>query len=590
MRKLSLLPALLLGLVLVSRAAPARAGALADVAEPRAWAPVVSEAAAALSAHPELGSPELTRTLGQVNVELAMEPHSQAAVSFVSQLPAELARPGALAALPPEARLAALDAAVAAESARLEARVRELLPKARAGALSKNERVELAAAARRWFYLSPAEGDAAIEAVSRARRARTMLFAGRLAAALEDKRAAGAAAAVAGPELSQFFKGAAVVVAEGRGAAPGTLVRGGLAPYAARALDQAEARAVERGLAPGRVYEAVVAKQEWTFGQLAGRRLRRDLRARGEWTEFVAAASLHAAQKLSAQARPPRQLLAKAAEGDDLRLAIPAWHPLFGKYPSIAHWLADAHGKPDDDSKGLLLFRWRGMPVRASLTLWPALILGGCELAGWFAKIPHLGSPERLALGLATVSLLYASVLAHEFGHSAMAALFGIRTRYLVLNFLGGGAAVTRGYRRALTEAAIALAGPAVSALCGGLLLWAGTLAMGTLAAPVLIIAGYLNLVLAVLNLFPMFPMDGFRVLRGGLTRPLGSYRATKAAAWVSGVGSSLLALDGAFLAAAHQPGGMARLAFGLFFLWGSRVALAHPGTVTIDERPQKRR
>jgi Zn-dependent protease len=87
------------------------------------------------------------------------------------------------------------------------------------------------------------------------------------------------------------------------------------------------------------------------------------------------------------------------------------------------------------------------------------------------------------------------------------------------------------------------------------------------------------------MNMFPFFPMDGARVLRAGLTRLVGSYRATKVTGWLSFAMSSLLVYNGLFLFTSHQPGGIMRIAFGLFFAMASRAMTVHPGTVTIDER-----
>ena len=283
------------------------------------------------------------------------------------------------------------------------------------------------------------------------------------------------------------------------------------------------------------------------------------------------------------------RVLASAAEGDDLRLAIPAWHPLFGRYPSIAHWLADAHGPAvEPANKNIPLFTAFGVPVSAKRSFLPAFALVAYQFGMYFfAAHRGLGLPVGMAEGVAAAALLYATVLAHEYGHLLAARAFGIRTLHIVLNFMGGGAAVVRGFRQALPEFVIALAGPVVSALAGVAFFAAALAFPGTLAAGIFSLIGGLNFLLAGFNLLPMFPMDGGRVLRAALTRFFGSYRATRIAAVVSVFASGLLLYSGLHIAltASLWPGLM-RAAAGLFFAFVAVLMSVHPGTVTIDERP----
>lgn len=583
--------AVFLALILAAAAAPSRAAAGASTREIPAWGSAVTQAATMVRVSPALaaGMPALSPMLGRLSLELSLQPRSAAAVSFVSRLPAVAASPAAFAALPLERRLSLLHAAVAAESAALTERAAALEARAKEGPLTQEERTELQGIAERWFYLDDAAAQSVQEAAAQARADATMGRAHAIAADLEPLKEE-KPAAVVNAALAQAFEGAAELAARDRRAPREGLVEQSLAPYMARALDDAEARAQERGVAAGQVYATLLGAHTQVFGKVADRSLFKALRARGEWTEFAAAASLHAADQLNAQA-DAHQLLAKVAETDDLRLAIPAWHPLYGKYPSIAHWLAEVHGKPKDDSKGRRLFTAFGIPVKADRTLIPALAVGAYQMTQLFASAAkgRVAGAPLWAMGLAVVVLLYASVVAHEFGHALSARAFGIRTRHIVLNWLGGGAAVVRGFRQALPEFVIALAGPAVSAVCGGLLMLGAHAAAGTLAAPVLLLAGSLNLMLALYNLMPLFPMDGARVLRAGLTRLLGSYRATRATGFLSLGLSALLAADGLMMFAAHQPGGLMRAGFGLFFMFASKAMAVHPGTVTIDERPAKK-
>jgi Zn-dependent protease len=132
-------------------------------------------------------------------------------------------------------------------------------------------------------------------------------------------------------------------------------------------------------------------------------------------------------------------------------------------------------------------------------------------------------------------------VTAHEFGHALVARRFGVRTQAITLFLFGGVATLEREPPSPRAEIAIALAGPALSAVLGVLgwglfsLLIATT--HGKLWEDVAVIVAYVavaNGVLAVFNLLPSFPMDGGRVLRATLWRIWRSHaRATATATFI---------------------------------------------------------
>lgn len=149
-----------------------------------------------------------------------------------------------------------------------------------------------------------------------------------------------------------------------------------------------------------------------------------------------------------------------------------------------------------------------------------------------------------LAAGLeaaAFIGAVFACVLAHEFGHAAAAAHYGIKTTDITLMIVGGMARLARIPERPIQEFVIAVAGPAVNVLIGSILfallalgslipepsgLFAATMAFGQS----LLIA---NIVLVLFNMLPAFPMDGGRVLRSLLAMQQGQLRATETAARV---------------------------------------------------------
>ncbi len=118
-------------------------------------------------------------------------------------------------------------------------------------------------------------------------------------------------------------------------------------------------------------------------------------------------------------------------------------------------------------------------------------------------------------LGMVTSLLLFASVLLHELGHSYMARRFDLPVRSITLMVFGGVAQIAGEPRSARAEFWIALAGPLVSFLIGAVLYLVEPLVREF--APLLAVVKYLayiNIILAVFNLIPGFPLDGGRVFR----------------------------------------------------------------------------
>ncbi len=154
------------------------------------------------------------------------------------------------------------------------------------------------------------------------------------------------------------------------------------------------------------------------------------------------------------------------------------------------------------------------------------------------------GGLDRLFLMLA----VFGCVLLHELGHALMARQFGIETLDITLLPIGGVARLERMPRAPGAELLIALAGPLVNvAIVMALVLLRGMGLFGGpgVPSPLGLFTDHLlvvNLVLAVFNLIPAFPMDGGRVMRALLSGWLGRVRATSVAA---GIGQILAVVFG---------------------------------------------
>jgi Zn-dependent protease len=124
----------------------------------------------------------------------------------------------------------------------------------------------------------------------------------------------------------------------------------------------------------------------------------------------------------------------------------------------------------------------------------------------------------NLVIGLATTLLLFASVLAHELGHSWVAIRDGIPVKGITLFIFGGLAQIEREPRSPLSEFRIAIAGPLTSLLVAGL--FGGIFLLERQSAFLAEPSFYLmriNFILALFNLIPGFPLDGGRVLRAAV-------------------------------------------------------------------------
>jgi len=161
-------------------------------------------------------------------------------------------------------------------------------------------------------------------------------------------------------------------------------------------------------------------------------------------------------------------------------------------------------------------------------------------------------------MGLVTSLLFFTSVVAHELAHSLVGRANGIPIKSITLFIFGGIARMTREVTKAKSELLMAAAGPACSLAIGGLfaLLWFFTRnTIEPIAVMALWLAG-VNIVLAVFNLIPGFPLDGGRVFRSLLWHFTGNYkRATRVATQMGrGVGYSFI-LSGILIVFLHPFG-----------------------------------
>lgn len=189
---------------------------------------------------------------------------------------------------------------------------------------------------------------------------------------------------------------------------------------------------------------------------------------------------------------------------------------------------------PASSPGSIQLARVLGIPVFVHFSWFIVFGLIAWTLAtGYFPQhYPNLPVTSYWAKGLLASLLFFVSILLHELGHSLVAVRSGIAIRSITLFIFGGVARLERDPPDGRTELRMAAAGPAVSIALAGLFLGAGSLARpGGTAWAVARYLALINLVVAVFNLVPAFPLDGGRLLRGLLWRSMGKARATQVAA-----------------------------------------------------------
>ncbi len=137
------------------------------------------------------------------------------------------------------------------------------------------------------------------------------------------------------------------------------------------------------------------------------------------------------------------------------------------------------------------------------------------------------------------VLAVFVCVILHEFGHALTARRYGVETQDIILSPIGGVARLTRLPDKPIQEFFVALAGPmvnfAIALLLSVYFLFIPfdqlhsfiTLKDPRAFIPLLVA---LNLLLAIFNLLPAFPLDGGRIFRALLSIRLGRKRATRIA------------------------------------------------------------
>ena len=239
------------------------------------------------------------------------------------------------------------------------------------------------------------------------------------------------------------------------------------------------------------------------------------------------------------------------------------------------------------------LFRVSGVSVGADVTSLLVLLLVAATLAMRPTFLPQATDAVRWVAALAGALGLLASIVFHELGHAIAAQAVGVRVSRITLFLFGGVAELDSEPIHPWRDAATTIAGPLSTGVLALLLLllarsaaaWPG--GAGAAAFTVLQYLLSINLLIALFNLLPAFPLDGGRLLRALLWRVRGDYRwATRIAAWVgTGLALALIALGvGSALFDRLRFGGLWSVLLGMFLLRAAlQTARAYAPTPAAD-------
>lgn len=158
----------------------------------------------------------------------------------------------------------------------------------------------------------------------------------------------------------------------------------------------------------------------------------------------------------------------------------------------------------------MIRFSLFGFPVEVHWPFWLTTVL----LSG----VAEMGSPEAMQMLVVWVGIVFVSILVHELGHALAMRYFGDNHADITL-YSFGGFARGRAWRSRTEQIIISAAGPIFSALLGclGMLVDAAFLFNHWLYNVGLQDWYWVNFGWTLLNILPILPLDGGRIMEAAL-------------------------------------------------------------------------
>ncbi len=232
-------------------------------------------------------------------------------------------------------------------------------------------------------------------------------------------------------------------------------------------------------------------------------------------------------------------------------------------------------------TKQMTLFTLFGFKVRIDLSWIFLAVLVTWSLAQGFFPNFYMGlkADTYWWMGVFGALGLFGSIIFHELFHSLVARKYGMPMKEITLFIFGGVANMEDEPPNAKAEFLMAIAGPLSSfALALGAYGLSRLAILNLRLFPVFAVLSYLswiNVLLAIFNLVPAFPLDGGRVLRAALWQwKKNINRATRIASGIgSGFGIFLIVSGIYFLISGAFIGGLWWALIGMFLWSASRMS-----------------
>jgi len=221
-----------------------------------------------------------------------------------------------------------------------------------------------------------------------------------------------------------------------------------------------------------------------------------------------------------------------------------------------------------DPQGGFVLARPFGVPVCVS-PYW--FVVAAFLVLLYASTLDGAIRPAAVRYGVAAafVILLYLSVLVHELSHCAVARLFGLPVRRILLYPLGGFSEIEKEPPTPGQEFLVSVAGPALSFVLAAIAFALTSVFKAGIPATLIDQLFRANLLVGIFNMLPGLPLDGGHILRAGLWKLTGKpATATIIAGWAGRVLAVMLVLAPLVLS-----GGAIRSAILSYWLWLAVVA-----------------
>lgn len=229
------------------------------------------------------------------------------------------------------------------------------------------------------------------------------------------------------------------------------------------------------------------------------------------------------------------------------------------------------------------LFKLFGIRVGLDLSWFLlAILLVWSLAAGYFPlTLPGYETATYVWMGIVGAIGLFASIIFHEYAHALVARRYDLPIRQITLFIFGGVAQMEDEPKTAAAEFWMAIAGPIASFVLAAVMfvLLAGFDPQNP--TPLAAVVGYLsfiNLVLAIFNMVPAFPLDGGRILRAGVWHFTGDFqKATRIAATTGAIlAFVLIGLGVLNIVGGNFVGGVWLMLIGFFVYSAAGASRAH--------------